>query len=74
MQSQTYQVFKQGDKFRNTFNGKTGTVNRLRNDEYERNARRKYPNQYYYSVSYDDEIDKVIEGKENEKRKEKFNT
>jgi hypothetical protein len=46
--------FNPGDRFRNTMNGKTGIIRRLRSDSHEQNTSwRMNPPQYHYHVDYD---------------------
>ena len=48
------QQFFPGQKFRCVFNGKAGTIKYLRDDLYEKNARKTNPLHYYYHVDFDD--------------------
>ena len=43
-----------GDRFINSMTNKKGTVEKLKNDEYEKNQRKSDPSHYRYSVKYDD--------------------
>lgn len=49
-----YQVYFDGDKFRNIMNDKIGTVKRLRDDRCEKSIRQCKPSHYCYSVDYED--------------------
>ena len=48
------QRFEPGDKIINISNNKTGVVDRLRDDTYEKTERNKNPTHYMYSITYDD--------------------
>jgi hypothetical protein len=48
------QRFVPGDKIINISNNKTGVVDRLRDDTYEKTERNKNPTHYMYSITYDD--------------------
>lgn len=48
------QLFSEGDRFVNKYNGKVGNIRRLRDDQYEQTQRLTNPDHYYYSVDYDD--------------------
>ena len=49
-----YPRFIKGDKVINVDLNKTGTINNLRDDSYEKASRVKDPTHYYYDVDYDD--------------------
>ena len=48
------QKFFKGDKFQHKVSKKTGKIDYLRDDAYEKTQRLKDPEHYFYSVHYDD--------------------
>jgi len=49
-----YQAFQKGDIFKLLHDSKSGTVIRLKDDEYELTQRKSNPSNYFYGVDYDD--------------------
>lgn len=49
-----YSNYKPGQRFINSCTNKIGTIQNLRDGEYEKNQRKLDPTHYYYSVNYDD--------------------
>nr|QFG74472.1 MAG: hypothetical protein [Megaviridae environmental sample] len=61
-------LFKKGEKIINIYNKKTGTIDYLRNDSWEKKNNHPY-NRFYYSVSYDDGTFETYENITNLKNK-----